>query len=185
MSSVVGTGPLVWMWLLPVSWLVHDVEEILAIERWSRRSKRWVEANEISGLQRRIVETLATTRRQFSIAVVLVGIVVVVATVAGVSDPTGVGILVYTAILGGYFAHAFVHLGQSLVVRGYTPGLVTAAVVVIPASLVLYRRLFGTGLVGLKTATVAGLVGVLLFVPVVVGAGRLAGRIAGDAVSSE
>ncbi|KAB1193514.1 HXXEE domain-containing protein [Haloferax sp. MBLA0076] len=180
MSSVVATESLAWMWLLPVSWLVHDVEEILTIERWSRRSTRWVETNEISGLQRRLVDMLATTRRQFSIAVGIVGIVFVVATIAGVSDLTGVGILVYTAMLGGYFAHAFVHLGQSLVVRGYTPGVVTAVVVVIPASLALYRRLFSTGLVGLKTATVTGIVGVVLFVPVVVGAGRLAGRIAGE-----
>ena len=28
------------------------------------------------------------------------------------SDPNGISVLFYTTILGGYFLHAFVHLGQ-------------------------------------------------------------------------
>jgi hypothetical protein len=156
------------LWLLPTSWLIHDLEEIATIDGWSRR---WDlrESDDLTSVQRRLVGAVASTRRRFTIAVALVGCVVVGATVAGVVDSNGIGIGVYTTILGGYFLHAFVHVGQAVVFRGYTPGLVTAAFVVIPVSLGLYWRLLSAGLVDIGTVTTTGLFGLVLFVPIVVG----------------
>jgi hypothetical protein len=126
------------MWLLPVSWLIHDFEEIATIEGWSQR---WEHAGQdgSSPVQRRLVGLLASGRQPFTLAVVIVGCIIVGATVVGMSDPNGIGMMFYTTILGGYYLHAFVHLGQSLVLRGYTPGLVTAVLLVIPTSLYLGR----------------------------------------------
>ncbi|WP_192918446.1 HXXEE domain-containing protein [Salinigranum salinum] len=164
------------LWLLPVSWLTHDLEEIATIEGWSRR---WEPRgnDDLTPVQRRLVGVVASTRRRFTIAVTLVGCVVVGATVAGVSDPTGLGIRIYTTILGGYFLHAFVHVGQSVVFRGYTPGLVTAGLVVIPVSLSLYWRLLSVQFVDAGTVVATGLLGLVLFVPIVVGASELSKRI--------
>jgi hypothetical protein len=128
-------------------------------------------------VQRRLVGAVASTRKRFSIAVALVGCVVLGATIAGVLDPNGIGIQIYTTILGGYFLHAFVHVGQSVVCRGYTPGLVTAVLVVIPVSAGLYWRLLSAQLVDIGIVTTTGLLGLVVFVPTVVGAARLSGRI--------
>jgi hypothetical protein len=84
---------------------------------------------------------LASGRQPFTLAVVIVGCIIVGATVVGMSDPNGIGMMFYTTILGGYYLHAFVHLGQSLVLREYTPGLVTVVLLVIPTFLYLYWRL--------------------------------------------
>jgi hypothetical protein len=164
------------LWLLPVSWFVHDLEEIATIEGWSRRWEHtgW---DDISPVQRRLVGLLTSGRRRFTIAVVIVGCVIVGATVVGVSDPNGTGMVFYTTILGGYFLHAFVHLGQSLVFRGYTPGLVTAVLLVISTSLYVYWRLLVTHLVDVGTAIATGVLGIVVFVPVVVGATEVAGRL--------
>ncbi|WP_318569022.1 HXXEE domain-containing protein [Salinigranum marinum] len=164
------------LWLLPVSWLVHDLEEIATIDRWSRR---WGlrKSDDLTPLQRRLVGVLTSTRRRFTVAVGFVGCVVVGATAAGTFDPNGPGILIYTTILGGYFLHSFVHVGQSIVFRGYTPGLATAISVVIPVSILLYWRLLSAGLVDIGTVRMTGILGLVLFVPFVVGANRLSKRI--------
>lgn len=164
------------LWLLPVSWLVHDMEEITTIDDWSRR---WDpdRRDDVSAVQRRVVRAVASTARRVTIAVALVGCIVIGATVVGVVDPNGLGIRIYTTILGGYVLHAFVHVGQSVVFRGYTPGLVTAILVVVPASLSLYWRLLTAHLVDVWTVTVTGVLGLVLFVPIVVGANRLSKRI--------
>lgn len=171
-----SASDVVVLWLLPVSWLVHDLEEIATIETWSRYWER-VGLDDASGVRRRLVGTIASTRRRFTIAVAIVGSVVVGATVASVVDPDGIGLVVYATILGGYFLHAFVHLAQSIVLRGYTPGLVTALVLVVPSSLYLYWRLLSAALVDIQTATVTCVVGLVLFGPIVVGANALSGRI--------
>lgn len=96
---------------------------------------------------------------------------------AGVLDPNGIGILVYTTVLGGYSLHGFVHVGGSLVFRGHTPGLLTAVSLVIPVPVTLYRRLLGAGLLAPEVAVATGVVGFVVFLPVVVLANRLAARI--------
>jgi hypothetical protein len=120
---------------------------------------------------------LASGRRPFILAVAIIGCVVIGATVAGVSDPNGIGMMFYVTILGGYFLHAFVHLGQSLVLQSYTPGLITAVSLVVPTSLYLYWRLFIIELVEIKLAIATGVVGIVLFIPIVVGAKEVAGRL--------
>lgn len=164
------------LWLLPGSWLVHDLEEIGTIEQWS---SRWRHAgrNDAPAIRRRLVETIASTRRRFTIAVALVGGVVVGATVAGAVDPTGIGLVVYATILGGYLLHGFVHLAQSFLLRGYAPGPATAIVLVIPVSLYLYWRLLAAGLIDIRVAAVTCLVGLVLFAPLIIGAGRLSVRV--------
>ena len=164
------------LWLLPGSWLVHDLEEVATIEGWSQRWKHTGQ-NDLSTVQRRLAGVLASGRRRFTLAVALVGCVVVGATVLGVSDPNGVGMVVYVTVLGGYFLHAFVHLGQSLVLRGYTPGLVTAVSVALPTSVYLYWRLLSAHLVDVEIAIATGVLGLVVFVPIVVGATVIAGRL--------
>ena len=99
------------------------------------------------------------------------------ATVAGAVDPTGIGLVVYATILGGYLLHGFVHLAQSFLHRGYAPGPATAIVLVIPVSLYIYWRLLAAGLIDIRVAAVTCLIGLVLFAPLIIGAGRLSVRV--------
>lgn len=159
------------VWLLPVSWLIHDVEEFLLIER--QPHGRQAGRNEPTTPLRTAIRAMATNRRQFAVAVVFVGCIVVAATIAGTFDPRGYGMVVYSTALAGYFLHAFIHIARSMVFRAYTPGVVTAVVVVIPVSLGLYWWLFESALVDTRLVITTGFFGLSLFVPVVVVANRL------------
>jgi hypothetical protein len=163
---------------VPLSWLVHDAEEVLTIDRWQgARAAELAALADRSRLARRIVEVNTTPRRPFAVAVALVGVPVVGATVAGTVDPAGAGGAVFAVVLGGYALHAFVHVGQSVHLRGYTPGVVTAVAVVLPSSAYLYRRLFEAGLLDPGGAVLTAVAGLVVFVPVVVAARRLAARL--------
>ena len=162
-------------WLLPLSWVVHDIEEITTIGRHSPDSERPTGVLEgRSHVVRRLVESYSVRRFEFTIAVAIVGMFMFGAAVAATVNVGGVGRLVFAVFLGGYFLHAFVHVGQSILARGYTPGVVTAVVVVVPSSVYLYHRLFESNLVNAQTAVWTAAVGLLLFVPIVVFAQSIA-----------
>ncbi|WP_255198469.1 HXXEE domain-containing protein [Halorarius litoreus] len=162
------------LWLLPLSWAVHDLEEVVMHARWASVRDGPETANDRSRLARRIVALHSTPASQFRIAVLVVGVVLVVVTAAATRAPDGVWGVVFAVLLGGYFLHGFLHVAQSLVLRRYTPGVATAVLVVVPASGVLYRVLFDAGLLGVEQAVGTAVVGGLVFVPVVRGAQRLA-----------
>ncbi|WP_372910705.1 HXXEE domain-containing protein [Salinigranum sp.] len=162
-------------WLVPVSWVVHDVEELLALPAWRRRNESALRrAARWSSVTRRLVAAFPDSRGTFAVAATLVGLFLLGGTVAGVTDPRGVGLLVFAVCLGGYGLHGPVHVAQAAVFRGYVPGVVTAASLVVPTVAFVYWRLLDAGLLTPTTAGVTAAVGLLLFLPVVFVAGRLA-----------
>lgn len=171
--------PSALVWALPLSWVVHDAEELLTIDRWSRNRPELAALADRSRLARRVVAVNSVPRRQFAVAVAVVGLVLVAGTVAAAARLDSWGGVVYAVFLGGYFLHAFSHVAQSALVRGYTPGVVTAVAVVMPVSLALYRALFRAGVLDVGLAVATALAGILVFGPVVVGSIRLAGALVG------
>lgn len=75
---------------------------------------------------------------------------------------------------GGYYLHVFLHVGQSVLLRGYTLGVFPAVGIVVPVSLVLYRLLFQTGILDGRLAILTALLGIVVFFRVALGAHRLA-----------
>jgi hypothetical protein len=59
----------------------------------------------------------------------------VVATAAAHGAHTGGRSRLYQAALAGFGLHATTHIGRSVALRRYTPGMVTAPLVVAPFSL--------------------------------------------------
>jgi hypothetical protein len=133
---------------------------------------------------RRLVAAFPDSRGTFAVAATLVGLFLVGGTVAGMTDPRGVGLLAFAVCLlafavclGGYGLHGLVHVAQAVVFRGYVPGVVTAVGVVVPTAAFVYWRLLDASLLTLTAAGVTAAVGLLLFLPVVFVAGRLADRL--------
>jgi hypothetical protein len=77
------------------------------------------------------------------VAVGLMGGLMAVAS--GLGARTGGRSAVFQAALAGFGVHGVVHLAQAALFRGYTPGVVTAPIVVIPYSVWAWRRLRRAG----------------------------------------
>lgn len=153
-------------WMLPICWLLHSIEEISMIDRWEmgRETEHQVIARK-SWFARWILDAYSISRGPFILSTVLIGALVIGATVIGTVNLDGFGIWIYAAILGGFFLHGFVHLGETIVLRGYTPGILTGLFIVLPGSWYLYRRLIDSHLINLDTAVLTSLIGALIFLP--------------------
>jgi len=148
----------------------------------------WVEAHrgvlaalaQHGRLVAKLLSSVPRTQAQVTIAVglLLLPFLLVTAAAAREARP-GPWLSAYVMLLGGFFLHAFGHLGQALFFRGYVPGLIGALLAVVPGSLYVYRRLFAAGLLHGRKAAVLAVVGLAAL-----GAGglaliRLAGLLAG------
>ena len=135
------TGPLV-LWLLFGSWVVHDTEELLVGPGWlDRNDARLSALGARSPTADRFLAVIEGDRIALAVAIGIIGVFVLVATVLGYFDPRGLGMFAYVTILGGFTLHIGVHLAQARALRGYVPGLGTGVLVVLPACGFLYSVL--------------------------------------------
>ncbi|WP_433263905.1 HXXEE domain-containing protein [Actinosynnema sp. CS-041913] len=114
-------------WGLLAAWVVHDLEELVTMPRWTRGNR---------------IPT--TTPAQAAIAIGLVGIVVAAAAADGAR--TDGRSPFFHAVLTGFGLHAGTHVAASAILRQYTPGVLTAPTVVAPFSLWALRRLRREGI---------------------------------------
>jgi uncharacterized protein with HXXEE motif len=127
---------------LLAAWIVHDLEEVAAMPGWVR--------TRLPELRKRYPFVPAFVWRQlevdgpeFASAVGVMGGFVAAASVDGLR--TGGRSAAFQAALAGFGLHGVVHLAQAALARGYTPGSVTSALVVIPYTLWARERLRRTG----------------------------------------
>ncbi|MER5441711.1 HXXEE domain-containing protein [Streptomyces sp. NPDC002790] len=125
------------------AWALHDTEEVLTASRWIRKNvprlrERWPGAPERVW---RVVE--GADEREFTAAVGVMAGIVGAGAFAGWAS--GGRNATYQAVLNGFGAHGLLHIGQSFAVRGYTPGVATSPVLVVPFALWARRRLGQAG----------------------------------------
>jgi hypothetical protein len=150
------------IWAFPLAFLIHDLEEIFTMERFTRtyreRFPRWMR-----GLA-------AITTRQFVISVAVFLVIILVASfLAATLRSTGL----FTILLAIFFLHFFTHLVQPILFRAYTPGLITAVVIVLPYSLYALHRLFQAHALGQDDFGLTLLLAAALIVPAILGARQL------------
>ncbi len=130
-------------WGLLGAWAVHDLEELATVPWWLRRNvpelrKRFPRVPE--GVWR-WAESMGAA--EFAAAVGVMGAVVGTASAAG--RLTGGRSGFYQGALTGFGLHGLMHMAQAAAVRGYTPGSVTAPLVVVPFTLWARGRLRKAG----------------------------------------
>ncbi|WP_431909687.1 HXXEE domain-containing protein [Nonomuraea jabiensis] len=130
-------------WGLLAAWAVHDVEELATMAGWTRSARPRLEELLEERLPWVPWERLEVSQRHVNVAIGLMGGVMAGASALGAR--TGGRSPVFQAALLGFGAHGVMHLAQAAVARGYTPGAVTAPVVVIPFSVWAWRRLRAEG----------------------------------------
>lgn len=104
--------------------ILHEVEEIITVRRWTRRSGK--EISERFPRFRNILERLSGMGTLgFSVAVaeeVFVLLVVTLYLLAG----GGFAGQIWLAAFLAYSVHVLVHIAEAVVTKGYVPGLVTS-----------------------------------------------------------
>ncbi|WP_049571892.1 HXXEE domain-containing protein [Nonomuraea sp. SBT364] len=126
-------------WGLLAAWVAHDAEELATMATWARAARPRLEKR-FPGVP---WERLEVSQRHVNVAIGLMGGVMAGASALGAR--TGGRSATFQAALLGFGAHGVVHLAQAAATRGYTPGVVTAPLVVIPYSVWAWRRLKAAG----------------------------------------
>ena len=123
MSSKRCIGPQLLYW----SWVVHDMEELLAMRSTLRR------------LRARGYGWLPDLRqRDIAVAIIIMGRVMGYAASAG--ERTQGRSTVYRIAAAGYEAHAFTHLASAILTRQYTAGVGTVFPVILPAARIIRKE---------------------------------------------
>jgi len=151
------------IWAFPVAFLLHDLEEIFTMERFSRENRE--------RFPKFLRNIAAITTRQFTLAVGVLLVLTLLASYLATRPQRQMDL--FTIGLAIFLVHILGHVAQTVFFRGYTPGLITALLVVLPYSLYGFHRLFTANLIGGDSFTTYILVGALLFVPLILAASQL------------
>ena len=172
----------VWpYWLVLAAFVVHDAEELATMPGWVADHRTEVEALLARLGAADLAALLPSTYTRAAVAIGCVFVLFAVVTAgAALRRRSRAWRWMFSGLLGAFFLHAFTHVAQSVVLGGYTPGVVTAVAVVVPVSLVVYGRLLAQGDLEGKEAMVAGLVGAALLVPAILLAISIAAWLASE-----
>ncbi|MFD1956350.1 HXXEE domain-containing protein [Paenibacillus thailandensis] len=160
------------VWLFIVVFMLHDLEEIISVEPWLNRNRERVQKM----LPRWIGKTdriLRITSAQFAFAVLLEFIVFIPFTYMAAENGRYFVFLAFNCL---FLLHVFTHAAQSMILRRYTPGVVTAVFVVLPYTLYLIGTLLSMDLVTWTEVALSVPVG-LLVVPIVMAGHELGIRL--------
>lgn len=158
------------IWLLPVAFLLHDGEEIATMPTWVARNRVALDRiAELGDAAAWTVANLPATTGEVAVAVAFELLLILAATGAlALRLRRGPALHFYSAVLGALLLHVVTHVAQAIVFRGYTPGVVSAVVVIPPASIALYGTLIRAGLLTGRSALLTAGAGAVAVLPVVV-----------------
>jgi hypothetical protein len=162
---------MLFLWLLPAIFVVHDFEEILTMESWlGANRERLRRLAERFPLMRFSLGALDVTQKQFAAAVMVEFLIISGVTALCFLIPQSPEIMfVYICFNAALFIHVFIHAAQSLFLKSYTPGAVTAVVVLIPGCIIIFRYLLNTGSADMATLYMSAPLGAILILPMVFG----------------
>ncbi|WP_066064397.1 HXXEE domain-containing protein [Neobacillus soli] len=136
------------IWLFPIIFMFHDLEEIITVESFMTKYKTIVPKTFLAKLTLTIKKTLGKKSSQLSIVAAWILLILTFITfMTAYFLPIGENFLLFTAALNVFFLQAFSHIAQTSIFQGYTPGVITALFIVIPYSLLTYYRLFESALI--------------------------------------
>ena len=144
-----------------VIFMLHNLEEIIMVERWAKRNYPRVKDRIPSYFQKTIDDLKDITAVQFAIVVFIV-------SVFG-------SILILVAVIGDYMflffglaiifvLNIFTHPLQSLFLKTYTPGVITSILLVIPYYVIFFNYFYTKNLINMKMV-LGALVIFVLFIP--------------------
>ncbi|MCJ8008679.1 HXXEE domain-containing protein [Lederbergia wuyishanensis] len=136
------------IWLFPVAFIFHGLEEIITIESFMTNYKNKNPKTILVKLTLSIKNKLGAKSAQHSVSIAWILLYISWITInTAINLPTGANFLLYTAIFNVFFLQSFSHIGQTIIFRGYTPGVITAIFIVVPYSFLTYYLFFEMSLI--------------------------------------
>ena len=127
---------------LLAAWALHDLEELATMPGWTSRARPRLHAR-LPWVPERVWARMDVSPAHARAAIALMGVAVAAASVAGARTNGRSGFYQRSLVAFGW--HSVGHVAMSLATRGYTPGVVTAPLVVAPFSLWAWRALAAAG----------------------------------------
>jgi hypothetical protein len=157
------------LWLFPLAFLFHDGEELLTMPAWiDQHQGILLQMIKSYGLPDEILESLTDSHSQTAIAIGFELLLLILVTFwVAQKVQKGWRLYLYTAFLGMFFFHLFVHIGQAILFKGYIPGILTGTFLSLPLSFYIYRRLFQDRLINWTVAISTGVIGGVFLIPAI------------------
>ena len=150
------------LWLLPISFMIHDFEEIVFWESWMAKNGAELTRRAPPFLTGLANDFVHKSTAQVSVTVFLIfcltTVSVLLVTVAEYWP-------LFLILMSMFFLHGFGHIGQAILLRRYVPGVITSVLVVIPYGVWATGRVLSTGTVDLSGLLVYFVVAVVLAPP--------------------
>ncbi|WP_066065189.1 HXXEE domain-containing protein [Neobacillus soli] len=136
------------IWLFPIIFIFHDLEEIITIESSMKSSKNSFQKSPFIKLALKMRDKSGSTAAQLSVSATWILLIITFTTLMTTHfSLNGGGFLLYIAILNLFILQVIMHIVQSIFFKGYTPGIITALFLLIPYCLIAYYSLFECGLI--------------------------------------
>lgn len=159
------------IWLFPIIFIFHDLEEIITIESSMNATKNKYPKTKFVKLTFRMREKLGSTAAQLAVSAAWILLFI---SLTALMTAHGGNFLLFTAILNLFVLQAFMHIIQTIMFRSYTPGILTSLFLLIPYCLLTYYSLADYGQLDWQLIFTSLPVS-LIFIPVFL-VGNLLGR---------
>jgi len=149
------------IWMFPIALTLHNLEEFIGIPAWSQHAGFWM-------------SPVGST--EFGVAAGLLTVMGYAVTYWGRrAGKQSAGTYVMAGFVFAMLLNAFFHLGATVGLRAYAPGVVTALLINLPVMSYLLRRLFREKWITEPKAILAFILvplGLLALIPVLLRVGR-------------
>ena len=146
------------IWLFPIAFVLHDLEEIIMVERWMDKNRHVIYDKLPKKIADKVIKQFSMSTEQFSVAVFVIFIFVSSSTYMAsqyINDGPLGNMYFFTIMLLIFFIHVFIHVGQSIILRSITPGVITSIVIIFPYSIIMFSSLFENQMITWNTIYVS------------------------------
>ena len=157
---------LLLIWLFPLAFLLHDLEELLFFEPWLKKNAGAV-LERVRGrlpafVERQLETVLHKSTAQFAFPIALNFLLTCLAAFLAARY----GQYTFFLIAGSlFFMHGFMHIGQAILMRKYIPALVTSIIIVLPYGILLFLNLLASRVTTRSGLLIYCVIAVIIAVP--------------------
>ena len=128
--------------LFVVAFIIHDVEEILTVERFAHKNKQAIQQKLPPRMYAFLSKSLQMSTAQFAFAVMIVFIFVLISAYLGWRSLEQSSLsMVFLGAITIFVLHSFSHLGHTIYLKKVTPGAITSLFIVLPYGVYAYYML--------------------------------------------
>jgi hypothetical protein len=149
-------------WLFPVIFLIHDGEELLVMEQWLKEHQSVGYGRIQQFLSTGFIENVSWTTSSFAIAMTMLFIIISLGSYLATRERRKLGLFVIMLTIA--YLNVFTHTAQTILIGGYTPGVVTAWIVLLPYTLFVYWRLNAANLLTTRLTSTVSVIGLIVMI---------------------